>query len=84
MARPNSLDQLSPEKRRTTLTAARRAATLTRRIAAVRERHEARVATLESERAERWREATGAGMSATEAAKVAGLHHSAVDRALSE
>lgn len=78
MARPNSLDRLDPETRREALHAARRAAALTRRIGTARDR----VAALETERADAWRAATSAGMSATEAAKVAGLHHSAVDRAL--
>lgn len=78
MARPNSLDRLDPPERRTALSAARRAATLTRRLAAQRER----LAELEAERTAAWREATAAGMSNTEAARYAGLHHSAVDRAL--
>jgi hypothetical protein len=82
MARPNSLDRLDPETRRDALKAARRASALTNRIRTARERHDARIAALEAQRADAWREATDAGMSATEAAKVAGLHHSAVDRAL--
>lgn len=82
MARPNSLDRLDPPARRTALAAARRAARITERIQKRKERHDEAVAVLEAERAAAWREATAAGMSATEAAKVAGLHHSAVDRAL--
>lgn len=82
MARPNSLDRLDPETRRTALSAARRAARITDRMQKRNERHAAALAALEAQRIDAWSEATGLGMSRTEAAKVAGLHHSAVDRAL--
>lgn len=82
MARPNSLDRLDPAERKLALSAARKAARITERIRLRNERHAAALAALEQQRIEAWSEATALGMSKTEAAKVAGLHHSAVDRAL--
>lgn len=82
MARPNSLDRLDPAERKLALAAARRAARITARIQKRQERHAAALAALDRQRIDAWEEATGLGMSRTEAARVAGLHHSAVDRAL--
>jgi hypothetical protein len=82
MERHDSLDRLDPTERRTAIAAVRRAATLTRRLDRIHERHAERVARIEAERSERWREAVALGVSRREAAKAAGLHHSAVDRAL--
>lgn len=82
MARPNSLDRLDPAEAKLALTAARRAARITDRIQKRQARHAAALAELEQQRIDAWAEAVALGMSKTEAAKVAGLHHSAVDRAL--
>lgn len=82
MARPFQSSRLDPATLKAANAAARRAATLTRRIARARDRSAERLAELEAERAEAWAEATGLGMSRTEAAAIADVHHSAVDRAL--
>ena len=82
MARPNASSRLDPQTRRQAQAAAARAARIHQRIVKRRERHDEAMASLEAQRAAAWQEATNLGMSRTEAAKAAGLHHSAVDRAL--
>jgi len=82
MARPNASSRLDPPTRRRAQAAAAKAARIHARIQRRKERHDEAVARLEAERAAAWQEATELGMSRTEVAKAAGLHHSAVDRAL--
>lgn len=83
MARPNASTKLEPAARREAHKAAQRAATVHRRIQERQRRHDEAVAKMAAQRDAAWREATDLGMSRTEAASIAGLHHSAVDRALS-
>ena len=82
MGRPIASSRLDPATKLAAHRAASRAARITGTIDRTEQRMRDRLADLEARRAEAWREATDLGMSRTEAAGVAGLHHSAVDRAL--
>jgi hypothetical protein len=78
MPRRPSSENLDEETRRTARAHARRAAALDRRARKAAER----VAEIDEERDAEWIAATELGMSRTEVAIVAGVHHSTVDRAL--